>query len=69
MNVAHLNPTLQQDRNGPRDEGNWRQVRTYFRNDDPGLLAVPGLVTVGIRQDQGHEVSSLLCLNVRSFQG
>lgn len=56
MSVADLNPSLERERNSPKDTGIWRQIRPYFREDVPGLLATPGLVTVGIRQMQGHEV-------------
>lgn len=65
MSVGQLNPALEQARNMPHDDGSWRQINPYFRVDEPGLLASPGLVTVGIRQNQGFEVS--LSFNGGSF--
>lgn len=58
MSMSALNPALEQANNKPLNKGkvSWRRTHPYFHADDSGLLASPGLVTVGIRQSQGHEV-------------
>ena len=56
MSMAHLNPTLEKAANKPKADGSWRKNTSNFREDEPGLMATPGLVTMGIRQSQGHEV-------------
>ena len=56
MSIAHLNPTLEKAANKPQEKASWRKNTGNFREDEPGLMAAPGLVTMGIRQSQGHEV-------------
>ena len=57
MSMANLNPTLAKATNSPQEDTAWRRNCDHFREDNGGLMVAPGLVTMGIRQSQGHEVS------------
>lgn len=60
MSVSRLNRTLEANLKEIKKEAPWRKNIKNFRADDPGLLAFPGLVTIGVRQSQGHEVCTVV---------
>ena len=61
MSMEDLNLSLEPAKNKPHKDGIWRQRDSHFRKDEPGFMAFPGLVTLGIRQSQGFEVCTPRC--------